>query len=68
MSSAVEFGTCSDEKQFRDDLAPLKFEANSFLIYKVATKPPPPPRPPPPPSLQFKPRPLLPIVPPKQKK
>lgn len=35
-SSAVEFGTCSDEKQFRDDLAPLKFEANSFLIYKVS--------------------------------
>ena len=37
VSSAVEFGTCSDEKQFRDDLAPRKFEANSFLIYKVAT-------------------------------
>lgn len=37
ISSAVEFGTCSDEKQFRDDLAPLKFEANSFLIYKVST-------------------------------
>lgn len=35
-SSAVEFGACSDEKQFRDDLAPLKFEANSFLIYKVS--------------------------------
>lgn len=36
VSSAVEFGTCSDEKQFRDGLMPLKFEANSFLIYKVA--------------------------------
>lgn len=35
----------------------------------VAPKPPPPPRPPPPPSgLLFKPRPLLPIVPPKPKK
>ena len=35
----------------------------------AAPKPPPPPRPPPPPSgLLFKPRPLLPIVPPKPKK
>ena len=34
-SSEVTFGTCSDEPQFRMDLAPLKFEANSYLIYKV---------------------------------
>ena len=35
VSSEVTFGTCSDEMQFRTDLMPLKFEANSFLIYKV---------------------------------
>jgi hypothetical protein len=36
MSSEVTFGACSDEPQFRKDLMPLKFESNSFLIYKVA--------------------------------
>lgn len=35
-SSEVGFGACSDEPQFRMDLMPLKFETNSFLIYKVA--------------------------------
>ena len=36
VSSEVSFGTCSDEPNFRKDLMPLKFESNSFLIYKVA--------------------------------
>ncbi len=35
-SSSLEFGACSDEKMFRDGLTPLKFEANSYLIYKVS--------------------------------
>ena len=34
-SSTLEFGTCSDDPGFRMGLAPLKFESNSYLIYKV---------------------------------
>src|SRR5688500_8357168 len=34
-SSDVTFGTCSDEPSFRMQLAPLKFEANSYVIYQT---------------------------------
>lgn len=35
LTSEVVFGKCSDEAQFRMDLAPLKFAANSYVIYKA---------------------------------
>jgi hypothetical protein len=35
VSSNIEFGQCSDETMFRAGLMPLKFEANSYLIYKA---------------------------------
>jgi hypothetical protein len=35
ISSELEFGTCSDQPTFRAGLTPLKFEANSYLIYLV---------------------------------
>jgi ubiquinone/menaquinone biosynthesis C-methylase UbiE len=52
-----------------EDIEPMdELEDDEEQPKASTTKPPPPPRPPPPPSLQFKPRPLLPIVPPKPKK
>lgn len=35
VSSELQYGTCSDEPTFRAGLTPLKFEANSYLIYLV---------------------------------
>lgn len=34
-SSNVEFSRCSDDPQFRADLQPIRFDANSYFIYKV---------------------------------
>ncbi len=35
-SSQSAFGACSDEPQFRMDNMALKFDANTFIVYKVA--------------------------------
>src|SRR5262245_42228747 len=33
--SKVDFNQCSDDPDFRNDLQPIKFDANSYFIYKV---------------------------------
>lgn len=34
-SSEVDFNRCTDDPVFRADLQPIKFDANSYFIYKV---------------------------------
>ena len=34
-SSQVDFASCSDDPDFRNDLQPIKFDANSYFIYRV---------------------------------
>jgi hypothetical protein len=36
-SSVVDFNRCTDDEQFRADLQPIKFDANSYFIYRVET-------------------------------
>ena len=36
-SSEVEFNRCSDDVDFRANLQPIKFDTNSYFIYKVET-------------------------------
>ena len=36
LSSDLVYGICADDPAFRMGLAPLKFEANSYLIYKAS--------------------------------
>lgn len=35
-SSAVEFGACSDDADFRAGLPPIELSENTFLVYRVA--------------------------------
>jgi hypothetical protein len=35
LSSTVEFGTCTDDAQFRQSLMPMELKPNSFVMYKV---------------------------------
>jgi hypothetical protein len=36
-SSTVDFNRCTDDPAFRADLQPIKYDANSYFIYKVET-------------------------------
>lgn len=36
VSSAVEFGYCTDDPEFRADIQPIPFEENSYVMYRVA--------------------------------
>lgn len=36
VSSTVEFGTCTDDPDFRDGVKAIPFEENSYLMYQVA--------------------------------
>jgi len=34
-SSSVAFGACSDDPEFRQGIQPIRFEPNTYLVYKI---------------------------------